>query len=202
MKRLGILPGSLDAVLVSHLHGDHFAGVPFLFLEDRYLEPRRKPLNIAGPLGVEERVRDLGRVLYSSGAAAPDDDHVGFVEMRAGASVRVGPAEVHPFAARHAAGEPCLGLRLELEGRTVVYSGDTEWCEELVERSRGADLLILECSFRDEDAGGHTRMDDILRNQERLECARLLLVHLGPAVLEARDLHDLPWAEDGQIVEL
>src|SRR5215216_441431 len=63
MRRLGVDPGSVDAVVVSHLHGDHFGGLPFLVLDAQFSR-RERPLVVAGPPGVEERVRAAMEVLF------------------------------------------------------------------------------------------------------------------------------------------
>ena len=59
MKRAAIEPCRLDMIFLSHLHGDHFGGVPFFLIEYLYREPRTRPLTIAGPTGTEARVRRL-----------------------------------------------------------------------------------------------------------------------------------------------
>ena len=43
LKRLGLEPGSIDGVIVSHLHGDHFGGIPFLVLDQQFAQ-RERPL--------------------------------------------------------------------------------------------------------------------------------------------------------------
>lgn len=202
LKRLGVRPASLDAVLISHFHGDHFGGVPFLFLEARYLEARERPLAVAGPPGVEERVTRLCGALYQGGAASPEPGLARFVELRPGTATPVGPAEVEPFAVEHAEGEACLGLAVQMEGRRIVYSGDTRWFPGLGEAARGADLFLWECTNLDEKHGEHTRLVDVLRHRGGIGCRRLLLTHLGPAVLARRGDHDLPWAEDGMRLSL
>src|SRR3972149_2362111 len=63
MKRFGVDPSSLDIILLSHLHGDHFGGLPFLILDAQFSR-RTRPLVIAGPPGVEARVRDAMEVLF------------------------------------------------------------------------------------------------------------------------------------------
>lgn len=202
LRRLGVRPASIDAVIVSHFHGDHFGGVPFMFLERRYLDAGDRPLLVAGPAGIEARIAVLATALYRGGAASPDPTLAALMELEPGRRARVGPAEVLPFRVRHQPDEICLGLRVEMEGRTVVYSGDTEWFEGLAEQAQGADLLLLECTHAREGGGHHIRLVEILANRERLGCRRLLLTHLGPEVLAARAAHDLPWAEDGLEVAL
>lgn len=202
LKRLGIRPVELDSVLVTHLHGDHFGGIPFLFLDHRYNEPRRHPLLLAGPVGLEQQIDQLASSLYRSGIAGADPTSARFLELQPEVTMELGPVRVTPFAVRHAPGLDCFGLRVEMDGKTVVYSGDTQWFDGLVEASRGADLMLLECTHVNEDGGYHVRLDDVLNNRHRLECEQLLLVHLGEAVLEQKDQHDLPWADDGMVIEI
>lgn len=54
LKRLGLDPGEIAAVFVSHLHGDHSGGLPFLILDGQFSR-RTKPLTIAGPPGTARR---------------------------------------------------------------------------------------------------------------------------------------------------
>src|SRR5512139_2513534 len=71
MKQLGMDPLTIDLIALSHLHGDHFAGLPFLFLAYKYESPRERPLRIAGPPGTRERVWALFRAAYQGLAADP-----------------------------------------------------------------------------------------------------------------------------------
>jgi ribonuclease BN (tRNA processing enzyme) len=202
MKRMEIAPGSLDAVFVSHLHGDHFAGIPFLFLEHRYLEQRATPLQVVGPPGLEQQMEALADALYSSGICSSQGIPVEYPEMPDGTPVEIAGARVSSFPVRHAPEMQCRGVRVEMDGRTVVYTGDTEWFDGLVAASRGADLMLLECTYHQEQGGYHLRLADILRHRDELECRQLLLVHLGAQVLAEKERHDLPWAHDGMILEL
>src|SRR4026208_2569137 len=69
LKALGIAAERIDFIAISHLHGDHFGGLPFLFLEYTYEKLRTKPLVIIGPPGLEQRVRNLYSAMYRELAA-------------------------------------------------------------------------------------------------------------------------------------
>ena len=69
LRRAGFDPTVLDAVLLSHLHGDHFGGLPFFFAYYRYEKPRITPLQIAGPPETARKVFQLDQIMYGSGAA-------------------------------------------------------------------------------------------------------------------------------------
>src|SRR5208337_1365227 len=64
LKRAGVTVSAIDAVIVSHCHGDHFGGLPFLFLDKMFMELGSKPLEILGPPGIEARTLALLECLY------------------------------------------------------------------------------------------------------------------------------------------
>jgi len=202
LRRSGVAPVTVDAVLLSHFHGDHFGGVPFLVLDRRYGDAAPHPIVIAGPPGVEQRVGELARALYRGGAAAAEPEIAAFLELEPEVRTQVGPAIVTPFRVPHDPGELCLGLRIEMEGKVVVYSGDTEWFDGLPAWTRGADLLLLECTHADGTGGHHVRLPELLAQRDRLGCRRLLLTHLGPEARHAAVSAGLPVADDGLQVEL
>jgi len=97
MKRAGFDPRCLDVIILSHLHGDHFGGIPFFFIEYLYRKARETPLIIAGPEGTEERVRDLFKIMYGGGANSKEIPPVRFQVLYPEASTAVDGIEVFPF---------------------------------------------------------------------------------------------------------
>ncbi len=202
LKREGIPTGSLDAIFLSHLHGDHFSGLPFLFLEYTYVEPRRHPLRIAGPPGTADRVHELFRAMYRDAGSRPFPFQVDFVELGPGMEIRTGPFLVYPFRVPHQQAELSLGFMVTLNGRRIAYSGDTGWTEDLISRSEGTDLFICECSFFETKVDSHIDYPRIAENRHRFGTKRLILTHLGAEVLARRDEIDIELAYDGLRIEL
>jgi ribonuclease BN (tRNA processing enzyme) len=202
MKRDGIDAGRIDLVLISHLHGDHFAGLPYIFLEMTYQQARRRPLTIAGPPGTEQRVRTLFSTTYRELAARPAAYETVFVEMQPGERTVLGAVTIDPFRVPHQEKEISLGLLIEAEGRRILYSGDTGWTEELVTRSQGTDVFICECSYFETRVDFHLDYPRLHAEQQRFGCKRLILTHLGREVHAHRDELEIETAHDGLVVEL
>ncbi len=203
MKRHGVDSSSVDAVVISHLHGDHFGGIPFLVLDAQYLAGRKKPLVVAGPPGVAERVPASMEGMYPGLLSGEMSFGIEYVEMRAGEPADIAGAVVTAHAARHGAGgSPAHSLCLEIRGKKVAYSGDTGWSEALVEVAAGADLFICEASHYDEDTEGHLAYQMLVRRRADFDCKRMILTHMGDEVLDRLDSLKIEPASDGMRIVL
>src|ERR1700675_4670031 len=69
LKTLGLDHGRVDGVILSHLHGDHFGGLPFLLLDAQHLRRRPRPFVVAGPPGTRARLAAALEVLFPGAAA-------------------------------------------------------------------------------------------------------------------------------------
>jgi len=202
LKRGGFSPGAIDAILISHLHGDHFAGLPFLFLDYCYSDLRTRPLLIAGPPGIEEKTWVLFKAAYRDLASRPLPFKLEFLEMVPDKKIQVGSSMVTPFRVPHQEEEISLGFSIIINGRKVLYSGDTGWTEALVTHSQEADLFICECSFFETRLPYHLDYPQLVENRKRFGAKRIILTHLGREVLARREEIDLEMATDGMIIEI
>jgi ribonuclease BN (tRNA processing enzyme) len=198
LARAGVDADSLDAVLLSHLHGDHFGGLPLLVL-DATIRGRTRPLTLAGPAATRER---LQQALDVFGWTSARVDLAEFVSLAPRIPVDLGVCAVTAFPVAHNPATAPSGLRLYVGGLTIGYSGDAGWCEALEEVADGADLFV--CGVLSFDTADPTFLDltTLLRNRDRLRCKRLILTHLGPSMLEHLAEVPIEVATDGLTIEL
>jgi len=197
MRRFGVDPQAVDTVILSHLHGDHFGGVPFLILDGQF-KRRTRPLLVAGPPGVEKRVREAMEVFFPGSTRIVRKFETRFVELADRVAVEVGPVHVTGYEVSHASGAPPFALRITGEGKVVTYTGDTEWTESLVDAARGAHLFIAEALSYDKRIRYHLDLATLLEHRSRLDCRRLILTHMGEDVLARLDGLAVEAAEDGK----
>jgi ribonuclease BN (tRNA processing enzyme) len=204
-------PAKIGLVLVSHLHGDHFGGVPFLVLDGQFTH-RTRPLHVAGPAGVGERVQAAMEVLFPGSTQVQRRFQVQFHELAdrqrfqfdvdVDIGVERGGLVATPYEVVHASGAAAFGLRVAWQGHTIAYTGDTEWTEALVEVAQGADLLIAEGYTLKRKVRFHLDVATLQQQAGRLGAGRIVLTHMSPDLLSR--VGEVGWeiARDGMTVEL
>lgn len=152
----GVMPGEINTAIFTHMHSDHITDFPdFLFL--RWTAGARTPLQVYGPDGTKDMVdgflhalsRDIGfRLTHHEGKLHPDGIKVKVTEVPATVSAShvatVGGMRIESFEVNHFPVVPAFGYRIGFDGRSVVLSGDTTFCESLLHASQGADVLVCE----------------------------------------------------------
>jgi ribonuclease BN (tRNA processing enzyme) len=202
LAELGIARDEIDAILVSHFHGDHFAGIPFLLLGALYEDERKRPLWIAGPSGIEARVRALAAAM---GYAIEDREWrfpIRFAELAPGREREIGPVRVDAFEVFHQPQSAPHGLALRFGRHRLVYSGDTGFFPGFPERVGEADLFVCECTYFDNDFAYHINHAELDRHRGEFRCERTILTHLGEEMLSHRGRAAFETADDGLRVEL
>lgn len=169
MKRAEVDPSDIGWILISHLHGDHFGGIPFIVLDGQFSR-RVRPLIVAGPPGITDRARQAMEVLFPGSSSAERRFETEFVELPERIATVVGPATVTGFAVRHESGAPSYALRVEYRGKVIAYSGDTEWTDVLSEVARNADLFICEAYFYDKRIKYHLDHTTLRDHLSELYC--------------------------------
>lgn len=202
LTALGIPRSAIDVIAVSHFHADHFAGIPSFVLASIYEDRRRRALVVAGPPGVEARVIAAADAIGHGITGREMPFALRFVELPAGRLVDLGPARARSFPVHHQPESCPHGIDLEVDGRRLVYSGDTGWYDDLPRYTRGADLLICDCTFHAPTFDEHMAYSELVERAPSLGCERLLLTHLGASMSERRGQLELETADDGLTIEV
>ncbi|MGE3228784.1 MAG: MBL fold metallo-hydrolase [Hyphomicrobium sp.] len=181
--RQGIDPNKISTIFVSHLHGDHFGGLVWFLIHAVHVAGRTAPLTVVGPAGLEERFRTVAEGLFPGSTKSERRFDLRFRAWEDFTPLEEGGVRVTPFVVSHPSGATPYALRLEVDGKVLAFSGDTEWVETLVPAAQGADLFISECFAFESKARYHLNWRTIEANLPRLGAKHVLLTHLGPEAL-------------------
>jgi ribonuclease BN (tRNA processing enzyme) len=185
MVRLGLDYRRVDFLCLTHFHPDHVSDfVPFLFAMNYTVRfTRSLPLHIIGPQGVENFYTRL-KEIYGEWIASKTYD----LSLHQAAEERLDFSDlaIQTLPMQHS--DASIGFRVEAGGKALVYSGDTDYCQNIVRLGKKADLLILECSFPDErKAAGHLTPTLAGRIAREAHSKKLLLTHFYP-VFQGHDI--------------
>lgn len=200
LSALGVAREEIDAILVSHFHADHFGGIPLFLLGSVFLDARRHPLWVAGPPGVEARVRRAAAALGHPLESQPFRFQVHFEEFGPETARPVGPVDVRAFETHHTPDSCPHGLILDEGGHRVVYSGDTGWFDGLPQQACGADLFLCECTLDVRGYEYHLSLEELGERRQAFACHRFLLTHLGAEMRARNDHAGFEVADDGLLV--
>ena len=202
LKRAGIDPASIDAIVISHLHGDHFGGLPFFLLDAQFNSHRSAPVMLAGHSDLGERLRSAMHVLFP-GSEGAMDALASLVVLDPSTRSRLGPLDVEVFDVEHFCGSPPFAVRVTTSNGAIVgYTGDTGWTDSLYQVAEGVDLLIAESYFYDKKVPWHLDYATLAEAAPNLGARRIVVTHLSADLLGRLDSLELEVAHDGLMIEL
>jgi ribonuclease BN (tRNA processing enzyme) len=202
LAQQGIEHNSIDAILLTHLHGDHCAGVPFLLIDAMLAARRTRPLVIAGPRDLRRRMDAIREALFPGSLVMTPRFPLRWIEMEPGEPHAVLDLVVTPQPARHTAETNPTALRVEVDGKVVAYTGDTEWTEDVAKVARGADLFIAECYFYDKPVPWHLNYPAIAALRRDCGARRVILTHMSREMLARAGEVPEECASDGLVIAL
>ncbi len=174
----GISYKDIDKICYTHLHPDHTIDlIPFLFATKH--TPgfvRKKELKIFGPIGIRDFYYKLTKI-YGTGITDVEYDII--LKELSESEQNFDTWKLQTKLMQHT--KNAIGYRFEEGGKVFVYSGDTDYCEEIIELSHNADVLLIECSFPDHlKVPGHLTPTLAGKIASQAGVKKMILTHLYP----------------------
>jgi len=170
----GYTTRDIDTVILTHFHVDHTADLStFLFASNYDVIPRTKELFIIGGEGLHDFYRGLLAVYPW---LLPKSYEICLHELREGTLKKSGLVITTSHMEHN---NESIGVRIEGD-KSVVFSGDTDYTQNLIELVKETDLLVVECSFPEKKANGHLNLAMVQKVVEQAKPKRVILSHLYP----------------------
>ncbi len=180
LKQSGRSTNDIDMVLISHFHGDHCSGVPFLLLEASILQKRTKPLIIVGPPKIKENITRLYSALYANVSKEELPFSCEFISILPSKRHEINGIIIKAYKMSHT--PEAQAYRIDSNDISIAYSGDTGWTENLIPLVKDTQLAILECNSFDTELQIHLNFHQVSQLHSLTD--RLALIHIGPEVLD------------------
>lgn len=202
LNQLGISHNEIDAIVLTHIHGDHCGGVPFMLVDAMLGAKRQTPLVIAGPRDTEARLAVINEALFPGMHAMTPKFDLDYLEMDVLKPAAIGPLTVTPYPALHTGETNPTSVRCEIAGKVISYTGDSAWNKHMSALAQGADLLIAESYFHSKPVRFHLNYPDIVAHREELDAKRIILTHMSAEMLAQADAVPEETARDHMTVEI
>ncbi|MFQ6608519.1 MAG: MBL fold metallo-hydrolase [Fidelibacterota bacterium] len=188
----------INGICYSHLHPDHTMDlIPFLFALKH--DPRvvnGKLLQIVAPVGF---ISYFDRLMDIYGEWTLSEDVKLNIEELTKGTAEIGDISFTCDHTEHT--QHSITYRfMDSNGKEIFYSGDTDYCKILIDSAKGVDVLILECSFPDQEKkSGHLTPVECGQIAYETQCGRLVLTHLYPDVLNEDIISSIRKSYDGRV---
>jgi len=202
LKALGIDHNTIDAIICTHIHGDHCGGIPFLMLDAMLGAKRDRPLVVCGPVGIQQGILKMQHALFPGMERMTPRFKTDFVELETQREHEVAPLKIVTYPAVHTPETKPTSIRVSAGGKVVAYTGDSEWTRFMPALAQGADLFIAECYFYRKPVPFHLNYTALAEHWHELKAKQIVLTHLGPEMLA--ELSTVPelCAHDGMVIEI
>lgn len=202
MRKIGVDPNEVSIIFLTHLHGDHFGGVPFFLLDAQMISKRTSPLTIVGPIGAKERIICAMEVMFPGSSKVQQKFNWDIIEIDTGTAQSFVGVDITTYPMVHPSGNTSTAVRIQCEGKTIAYTGDTEWNDAIIDAAQDADLLIAEAYFFERQVKFHLDYKTIMEHLPELGVKKVVLTHMGNDMLGRLTEVSCEAAHDGKVIEI
>jgi ribonuclease BN (tRNA processing enzyme) len=182
LKKLAKKLSDLEFIFITHFHGDHILGLPFLLLDFAYLTKLEKTLTIIGPRGLEDKVTKITDHVFPGVMEKLQSTHslvMEYLEILAPGSYSASQVVFETAVMSHGSSN-AYGYKLTVGDKKIVYTGDTDICPGISSLASDADILIIELSNPDKDVPGHMSLNKLEKLRQDLpKGIKIILNHVG-----------------------
>ncbi|GIW21378.1 MAG: MBL fold metallo-hydrolase [Candidatus Sericytochromatia bacterium] len=197
LRRRNINTDKIDFILNTHMHGDHYGGIPYLLL-DLNINYKIESFLVIGAEGIAERLNILQDLLYPGYGFEKFKFKMIFEELKPYQEINVDDIKIKSYPMLHSAYSYCFGYKIEYKNKSFAYTGDTGWTNEIINLSNNTDLFIIECSYYNKDIrNSHVSYKELLENINKINTKNILLTHLSKDAYDNIDKISHAIAYDG-----
>lgn len=171
---------NITHIFITHFHGDHTMGLPFLLLDYAFRYKRNRPLLIIGPSDIEEHTKSITEVVFPGLSETLVEKSMArfFSVSDEGNERTIEGISFLSYKMRHF-DMAAYGYRLSVDGSNVAFSGDTGPCENIYRLIKDAHIIILEMNFVNKEFPHHLNVRDIERiRRSALSSQKIIITHL------------------------
>lgn len=212
LRRAGREPLEIQGFAITHVHGDHLSGFPFLLIDGMFNKMRTEALAVVGPVRCREKIEEYLETSYGEIAPMKRRYPLVVTEIEPDGEAELAGAKVRGFPAVHM-DPPDFPLSLRIvapDGRYVTFSGDTMLNDRLLEAADGAEIFVAECTGMRPPIGRHISWEEWAEVLPRVGAKRVLFSHLHDEVRSEapRLVREAPvgppiqFADDGLVLEV
>lgn len=184
----------IDHIFYTHLHNDHINDLGAIIWSNNYGGTRKKPLNLYGPKGFKNYYDILINKILKP---AKLFFKINIQELK-NSTIKINNIKIKTYQTKHSTTTKSIVYRFEYKNKSFVYTGDTEYCDEVIKAAKNADALLTECSFN-KKIEGHLTSSLAGKLATKANAKHLILTHFYPEVLKTDIIRQCRKFFDGKI---